>query len=192
MSCVKTHGIKDYHKMTKDQFIGNYSFWDSYKPLLWKALEETEGDIIELGMGDGSTEKLHDYCQLKQRDLFSYESSLDWYKKFEPLITGYHVGAVHKIEYVGSNWQVLHEQQCGKQIGVLFSDEAPGEQRKYNISMFCNTAQVIIAHDCDESTDHGYKYSLVKPLFKYHKLHEYPGASTIALSNFIDVSKWTI
>lgn len=170
----------------REQFISNLSHWNSYLPLLWDAVEHTEGDIIELGIGDGSTEKLHEYCLRNDRRLFSYESDLEWYRKFESYRTGH-----HSIEYVGSNWQPMIERHR-EPIGVIFSDEAPGEMRKYNIAMFCNTAQVIIAHDAEESNDHGYKFSLIKPLFKYHKLHDFPGASTIALSNFIDVSKWAV
>lgn len=173
--------------MTREQFTSNLSHWNSFLPLLWLALENTEDDVIELGIGDGSSRKLHEYCTEKLRWLRSYESNIDWYRRFENLRS-----TCHHVEYVGENWQVLHEKEFEKKIGVVFSDEAPGHMRKYNISMFCNTAHVIIAHDADESTDHGYKYSLIKPLFKYHKLHEYPGASTIALSNFIDVNSWEI
>jgi hypothetical protein len=177
--------------MTREQFISDLSHWNSYLPMLWMALEATEGDVIEAGIGDGSTRKLHEYCQLRQRNLYSYESNLEWYRKFEDLIVNNETFAVHEIEYVGSNWEIMVARHR-EPIGVLFSDEAPGEMRKYNIAMFCNTAQVIIAHDAEESNDGGYKYSLLKPLFKYHKMHEFPGASTAAFSNFIDVSKWTV
>lgn len=172
--------------MTRQQFISGLSHWNSYLPLLFHALENTFYDVIELGMGDGSTEKLHDYCEQNNRLLYSYESNLDWYRKFEKFRT-----QRHTVDYIGSNWQPVIERHREK-IGVLFSDEAPGEMRKYNISMFCNTAQVIIAHDAEERSDHGYKFSLVKPLFKYYKLHDFPGASTAAFSNFIDVSKWVL
>jgi hypothetical protein len=172
--------------MTREQFISDLSPWNSYLPLLWEALEHTYGDFIELGIGDGSTKKLNQYAYDNDRFLFSYESDIRFYKQFESLR-----GTLHHIEYVGANWQPMIERHR-EPIGVLFSDEAPGEMRKYNIAMFCNTAGVIIAHDAEESNDHGYKFSLVKPLFKYHKLHDFPGASTIALSNFIDVSKWAV
>lgn len=172
--------------MTHDQFISNISHWNSYLPLLWMALEATEGDVIEAGVGDGSTAKLHEYCNEKLRWLHSYESNLEWYRKFENMRS-----TNHHIEYIGINWEPMIERHR-EPIGVLFSDEAPGEMRKYNIAMFCNTAQVIIAHDAEPSNDGGYKYSLLKPLFKYHKLHEFPGASTAAFSNFIDVTKWTV
>lgn len=177
--------------MTRDQFISDLSHWNSYLPMLWLALEATDfrdipSSVVELGVGDGSTRKLHDYCYDRGRFLYSYESNLEWYRKFEDMRSG-----VHHIEYVGNNWEVMVAKHRDP-IGVLFSDEAPGEMRKYNIAMFCNTAQVIIAHDAEPSNDGGYKYSLLKPLFKYHKMHEFPGASTAAFSNFIDVSKWTI
>lgn len=171
--------------MTREQFISDLSHWNSYLPLLYQALENTSGDVIELGMGDGSTEKLHNYCKENGRNLTSYEANLEWYHKFERFRTQFHT-----LEYVGDNWQILHEQQCGKQIGVLFSDESPGEMRKYNVSMFCNTAKIIVVHDSEPSNDHGYKFSLIRPLFKFAKDFEYPGANATAFSNFIDVSQW--
>jgi hypothetical protein len=170
----------------RHRFIDNLSHWNSYLPLLWEALESTKGDVIELGMGDGSTEKLHEYCRQNSRKLFSYESNEAWYRKFEKLNT-----VDHRLEYVGPNWQPMIENHRGE-VGVLFSDEAPGEMRKYNISMFCNIAQVIVAHDTEPSNDGGYKFSLIKPLFKYIKHFQFQGADATAFSNFIDVTKWSI
>lgn len=173
--------------MTRDQFISNLSNWNSYLPILWIALESTQGDVIELGVGDGSTEKLNAYCYDSGRHLFSYESNTEWYKRYEKLTgIGY-----HQVEFVGNNWQIMQERHRVP-IGVLFSDEAPGEMRKYNISMFCNIAQIIVAHDSEKESDHGYKFSLVEPLFKYVKRIEFNGTGTTAFSNFIDVTKWDL
>lgn len=172
--------------MTEKEFTCNLSNWNSYLPLLWLALENTSGDVVELGMGDGSTEKLHEYCKDTARNLYSYETNEEWFRRHERFRT-----SKHKIEWVGNNWQIMIERHRHP-IGVLFSDEAPGEMRKYNVSMFCNLAQVIVVHDSEPSNDHGYKFSLVRPLFKYAKDFEYPGANATAFSNFIDVSKWDV
>lgn len=170
--------------MNKGHFVHDVTYWNSYLPLLWEALEHTSGDVIELGMGEGSTEKLHEYCRIKRRKLFSYESDLWWYRKFEQYRTEW-----HDIEYVGDNWTPMIERHRGP-VGVLFSDEAPGEMRKFNVSMFCNTAQVVVVHDSEPGSDHGYKFSLVRPLFKYSLDFDFTGANATAFSNFIDVSKW--
>ena len=183
--------------MTRDQFISNLSNWNSYLPMLWKALESTKGDVIELGVGEGSTQKLHDYANSYKRSLFSYESSIEWYDRYKHLQNS---TVYHSTTFVGNNWTILHEHQAHlrmlsentRKIGVLFSDEAPGEIRKYNISMFCNIAQVIVAHDSEKESDHGYKFSLVEPLFKYVKRTEFNGTGTTAFSNFIDVTKWEL
>lgn len=172
--------------MNKGQFVYDVTNWNSYLPLLWLALENTSGDVVELGVGDGSTKKLHDYCKENGRILHSYESDEGWFRKFERFRT-----QRHAVEYVGHNWEVFIERHR-EPFGVLFSDEAPGHMRKYNISMCSTLAKVVVVHDAEPGNDHGYRFSWVRPLFKYHTLHEFPGASTAAFSNYIDVSKWVI
>lgn len=170
--------------MTKEFFISGIDAYSSHLPVLWQALEATQGEVVELGMGFGSTPKLHEVC--KDRHLFSYENNIEWYRKFEHLRS-----SKHSVEYT-QNWMEPIERHR-YQIGVLFSDEQPGELRKYNIAMFCNLAQVVVAHDSQPEAEGGYKYSLVKPLFKYHKHFEHEsGTDTAVLSNFIDVTKWEI
>jgi hypothetical protein len=170
--------------MTKEYFLRDLEGWNSHLPLLWEALQATQGEVIELGIGDGSTLKLHEVC--KDRKLYSYENNIDWYRKFEFLRD-----RNHAIEFT-NNWMEPIERHRYT-IGVLFSDESPGEIRKYNIAMFCNTAQVIVAHDSEAKSNVGYRYDLVKPLFKYHIQHEHEsGTHTAAFSNLIDVGKWVL
>lgn len=167
--------------MTKDWFLQELTGWNSHLPLLWAALNATKGDVVELGMGEGSTPKLHEVC--KDRNLYSYDNNIDYYRPFEKYRTNR-----HWIEY-SQNWLEPIERHRGK-IGLLFSDEAPGEIRKYNIAMFCNTAQIVVAHDAEPGSNAGYRYDLVKPLFRYHMHYPHPSGTHAAMfSNFIDVSK---
>lgn len=176
--------------MTKEQFIGQISHWDSHRPLLWQALEATEGHVIEMGMGHGSTQQLHDYCQDRGRMLFSYENNKEWLGKFTHLRSG-----SHYIEFVDDWDNVIQKHRETWAISgtqVVFIDHAPGERRKYDIAMFCNTARIIVAHDTEPGSDHGYRVSLAAPLFKYRKdFTDFP-AHAAAFSNFINVSEWII
>jgi len=171
--------------MTREQFIGSISHWDSHRPLLWEALQSTRGHVIEFGMGHGSTQQLHDYCQDRSRQLFSYENNKEWLDKFTHLRSG-----GHYIEFVDDWDNALQKHR--EMVGVMFADHAPGERRKYDIAMFCNLAQVVVAHDTEPGSDHGYRMSLAAPLFKYRKdFTDYPAHAT-AFSNFIDVTKWSL
>jgi hypothetical protein len=169
--------------MTKENFTANVSYWDSYKPLLWGALEATTGDVLEFGCGDGSTKLLHEYCKEKGRNLFSYESDKEWFQKFEHLNCDF-----HKVEYVEDWDNTVEKHRLG--VGVIFIDHAPGERRKYDIALFCNLSQIIVSHDTEQESDHGYRMSLAWPLFKYLKWDKTFVAHATAASNFIDVSKW--
>lgn len=173
--------------MNKETFLSDMSGWSSYLPLLFQALESTEGEVVELGMGSASTPKLHQYCLEAKRMLTSYDSDIEWYRKFEHLRK-----SGHAIEYT-QNW--LEPLQSHKYtIGVLFSDEAPGEQRKYNIAMFSQTARIIVVHDSEAKSDGGYLFSLLEDhhLFKYKRDYVFEKIGARAYSNHIDVSTWQL
>lgn len=168
--------------MTKEQFTENVSYWDSYKYLLWDALEATTGNVLEFGCGDGSTPKLREYCQYTKRKLFSYETNKEWFQKFEHLNNDF-----HRIEFV-QDWDNVAEKHRDN-VGVILIDHAPGERRKHDIALFCNIARILVCHDTEPESDHGYRMSIAFPLFKYVKWDKTFVANATALSNFIDVSK---
>ena len=45
--------------MKKEDFLKDVANWDNHRFLLWPALEATTGEVIEMGMGQGSTPFLH-------------------------------------------------------------------------------------------------------------------------------------
>jgi hypothetical protein len=161
----------------------------SYYPLLYKALEATKGEIIEMGMGFGSSPILHEYILKYKRELFSYESNLEWFNKFTDMRTGWHsVGIVEDWNVVSK----LHEFSS-----VVFIDHAPGERRKEDLMLFKPKAEIIVIHDTQPTGAGDYR---IRPLFKNFKycvevMSKAPdphtaGAWATAVSDKIDITKW--
>lgn len=170
--------------MTREQFVGKIENWHSYRPLLWEALEATEGHVVEFGIGPGSTGPLHEYCLARGRMLFSYENNKEWFDQYAYMHCGHHY-----MNFV-QDWDNAVRKHR-EPVGVAFIDHAPGERRKYDIALFCNTAQIVVVHDSEPEAT-GYGIDLIAPLFKYRKdFTDFPAHAT-AFSNFIDVSKWQL
>jgi len=173
--------------ITKQDLVKDISNWNNYWPLLWECLEATGGDVIECGMGDGSTKQLHDYCKERKRLLYSYEYDFQWFKKFKDLRTEW-----HDIVYIygeDKKWDFVNERHVA--ISLLFIDHSPGERRKVDIELFAWKADIIICHDSEPSADFGYQMRDRLAKFKYIKEYEVEkGAWTTAVSNFIDVTKF--
>jgi len=164
-------------KMTRQEFVTYTDNWGSHQPLLWLALESTNGTVFEFGCGHNSTPKLMKYCIEHGRSFFSYENKKDWIEEMK----GY---GVLNVE----NYEDIRLQN----VDVLFIDHAPGERRKVDIERWRNHAKIIIAHDTEPSADHGYKMRPVLKRFKYMKDFETDGAWATAVSNYVDVTKWQI
>jgi len=169
--------------MTQEQFIGQLSNWDGHRRLLWHALNETTGSIIEMGVGKGSTPQLHKFSEFHSRPLFSYEYDFEWYKKFKNMNT-----FLHDIEWVDNNWDMVNETH--ESCGVVFIDHSPGERRKIDINLFANKAQIVVAHDTEPNADHGYQMRDEFKKFKYIIEDKSFDAWTTCGSNFIDVTKF--
>lgn len=159
------------------------SNWNSHLPLLYAALENTSGLVVEFGVGDNSTPLLHEYCDINKRSLESYETSLEWYNKYKSLESEF-----HKIHLV-KDWDLINVKPS-----LLFVDHAPGERRREDILKYAHIAGVIVAHDTEPDADYGYKMRGTFKNFKYVQDLKVPGLGAMAtvLSNYIDVSAWEI
>lgn len=158
--------------MEKDLFLKDLDNQNNHRILLFEALEKTKGDVIEMGMGHGSTPYLHEYCKINKRNLFSYETSSEWFKKFEHLNT-----QSHRHTFI-ENWDTVHNLH--KNPSVVLVDHAPGERRKIDIEKWRGNCIYLVAHDTEPAADHGYKMRDILSTYKYMKDYETKGAwSTI-------------
>lgn len=165
--------------MLKEDFLKGVTNFDNHRILLFPALEATQGDVIELGCGFGSTPFLAQYCKDADRNLYSYENNLDWFEKCRH----FHDNIFHVTD-----WDVVAEKHLTPSVILL--DSAPGERRKIDLVNFALRARVIIVHDTEKAADHGYQMRQHFSKFKWTLDHETEGAWCSALSNFIDVTQW--
>lgn len=153
--------------------------WDSHRELLYLSLKNTRGIVWEIGAGFGSTELIENVCKEDGRGFTSYESNNGWVSKLKSK------SVLECTDYM--------ELLCDSTypIGLLFIDCAPGEIRKDLIEKYKEIAQVIVAHDTEESANYVYGMQPVLSSFKY-RLDYAPDEKphTTAVSNFIDVIKW--
>lgn len=162
--------------MIKEKFLYGFGNWDNYKPFLWQALEmakESASPVLELGAGMGSTDLLRRYCEENKLKFFTYESNSQYAKDFN----SFHV----------ENWDLIPWR---KDWGVVLVDHAPGEHRKTAVSLL-HHAKIVVCHD-SEPHDHGYLLRAELEKYKYMVDMKTPGAWTTAVSNFYDVTKFTL
>jgi hypothetical protein len=155
--------------------------WDSHRPALWLALENTgRKPVTEFGCGYGSTTLLNRYCKKNNRFFFSYETNFEWAEKFEGVtyVTDYNKVYLDRVEW--------------KQ-GVIFIDNAPGEMRKDLIAKHAWNGEVLVVHDSEISSSYVYGLEPVLSTFKYRLDYAPVGQPhTTIVSNYVDLSKWHI
>lgn len=153
--------------------------------LLWPALEATTGEVVEMGMGDGSTPQLHDYCRDTARPLYSYENSVEYAAQFAHLATGHEAGKTGHSILVLKDWDIVSQEHPSPDVVLI--DHAPGERRKIDIALFAHSAKIIVCHDTEPAADHGYQMRAELSKFKYLAEYQSPGAWATIVSNFVDV-----
>lgn len=163
--------------MTREQFLEGVENWSNHRYLLWEALEKTEGDVVEMGMGHGSTPFLYQYCKDAGRKLYSYENSFDWFEKcrdFNPE-NSFHI----------TDWDVVAERHLTP--SVLFIDHAPGGRRKIDLVNFALRARIVVLHDSEPTGAGDYQVRQHFSKYKWVKEYESSGAWASMLSNFIQL-----
>jgi hypothetical protein len=148
--------------------------YSSHRHLLWLALTKTVGIVVEFGSGFGSTPLIKSYCEWNSREFISLETDPKWAAQFE-----------------GTTVIDSFANYVNDDIGLLFIDGKPGEERKERVQQFAPLAKVIVVHDTQESANYVYDMAHILTTFKY-RLDFMPDGlpETTAVSNFLDVTKW--
>lgn len=150
--------------------------------LLWPALEATKHfklPVLELGSGEGSTSYLRTYCTDADIPFMSYDSDQEWAKS---------MGSIWVPDWRRfSLWE--------NDFSVCLLDLAPGEYRKTALMKLLNT-KVIVVHDSEPKGWNASNYQVRELFEKFEYIKDFespkPGAWATALSNTIDVTKFTL
>lgn len=173
--------------MTKEDFLKDIGNWSNHRYLLWPALEATKHlnlPVLELGVGEGSSPFLRKYCADNNLELKSFDNNKLWADQY---------GGTYSEKWDAKEWFY------NKKYSVVLIDQAPGWHRKLALELFIQFpthAQVIVIHDSEIEGWNASDYK-VRPLFKeFRYLIDYetpkPGAWASAVSNFIDVTEFSI
>ncbi len=148
-------------------------------------INKTNGDVLEMGLGFGSSPYLHYACQLADRNLVSYDNDEGWAKQFG-------TSDWHHFLYNRGKHQVIcvkdwKEAQIEKSWDVVLIDHSPDPERIIAVKKVANLAKYIIIHDSNERHEKNYHYSEIYPLFKYKRIWDKDDRHATVLSNFEDL-----
>jgi len=145
----------------------------THQPLLLACMYMTDGPVLELGCGNGSTLLLHSMCGVEKRKLVTLESDRKWLKEFTTLRRKW-----HKVEYT-KGWLGLPEYK--RHWGLVFVDHGVARLRGRTIDEL--DADVIVAHDSHREYNCRYaaRFKRYKYRYDYKKLKPW----TTTISNII-------
>lgn len=122
----------------KDPFATHQEFLELY-------IKKTTGDIIEFGVGHGSTGFILDLIKGTNRKLVSLENNKDWYDNISQL---YPANNQHEYIFV-DDWNESLNKLDKNGYSIVFIDQSPWEARIWTMNYFSKTAEYIIIHDVD-------------------------------------------
>jgi len=154
----------------------------SHLPVLVRAFDLSEGDILEIGTGYFSTNVLHWMCETTGRKMISYEMDPKWYERAKRFQTDF-----HDIIFV-KDWDAIPLDK--KHWGLAFIDHAPHTRRAIEIERLKDLADFIVAHDTEPAHENEYDYPRIYPLFKYRYDYKKVLPWTSVLSNTNDLKNF--
>lgn len=152
---------------------------------IMKCLEQTKGDVCEVGAGFYSTALMHWLCQKMGRKLFTYESDPGYYHYAWKFRTTSH--RVRKTEDYSDidfkrHWSVVFIDHT--------ADRGNNPHTRGDDALKFENADLIIMHDTEPWNEGQYGYPKVWPHFKYRYDWKEGAPWTSVVSNTIDVTKW--
>jgi len=152
--------------------------YGSHIPILVKILGNTDGKILDLGVGL-STIVMHAMATQTKRPIVSYESDKKWYEANLVYQSDF-----HQIKFV-EDW---NKADIDNEFwDVVLIDHHPARRRIEEVKRLANKANYILPHDSDIFNKF-YTQSGIYPLFKYRYDYTRCFPNTVVLSNTTDLS----
>jgi len=155
--------------------------YSSHNGILIKALLSSKGPVCELGCGLFSTPLLHWLCKEMNRELITYENSMEYFpfaKSFQ--------SRLHRIRKIES-WD---DVDFKKHFGVVLIDHEPSERRGPDAIRFKDNADYLVLHDTEPKTHKIYGYDKAFSQFKYRYDWKKGFPNTSIVSNFYSLDKF--
>jgi predicted O-methyltransferase YrrM len=161
--------------------------YSNFLPVLMEVMEQSSGDVLELGPGVFSTPYLHWVCKRMKRNLVTLENDEKWFNFCRRY---YQSGRTQEIKHrfiFVKDWNEA-DKIIKRTWDVVLVDHSPSERRVEEIKKLANLANFIIIHDADDNKEKNYHYSTIYPLFKYRCDFRKAEPGTTVLSNFVDLN----
>lgn len=110
----------------------------THLPALFAALLNSEGPVLEIGAGFGSTPMLRDFCRATKRPFTSLEPNPHWALAMDS-------DCVNEFE----------DYAKVQTYGVVFVDHAPEQDRIRVANLFRDRARFVLIHDWSSADTYG-------------------------------------
>lgn len=133
--------------------------WGSHLPVLLAAIGETNGAVLEMGIGHFSTPHLHAICGAQRRWLVSIEEDNKWFQNFVKYDSAHH-------EMCRLDYKAALDSMATTRWSVAFLDFSPGEKRADAFARLIGCSQFVVVHDYHREIE-----GAVKPLLADVNFH---------------------
>lgn len=161
----------------------------THLPCVMAAMARTSGRVLELGTGYSSSLYLHWACAAAGRRLDSFENHREWYETFGLEFMRHGYQRFHKVYFVEDFSQAGVEKH---HWSVALVDPNPAEARKDLVRRLADRCDYIVIHDTEPRVEHYFRYSEIYPLFRWRYDYTAFKPWTAVLSNFVDLTDFTV
>ena len=139
----------------------------THQPILFEAIRQTTGAILELGAGYSSTEQIH--LLAEGRKILTVDDNQVWLDHFRHLESDTHQFALLSDKLF---------EEYGRDWAVVFVDLSTWDQRMWAIEKLRYFAEYLVIHDAQDKN--------LDRLFVYHReyrTNDFPMPTTLLGSN---------
>lgn len=142
--------MKNYYNEFK--LSNEETVYATHQPYLITAIENSTGNVLELGVGEYSTDLIHHILVNTDRKIVSIEDNFDWIEKYSHNKSDNH--SFRLIERSVDSWKSIVDEYATEKWGVVFVDQGYGEEiwrpsRNYSVSKLIHCSEFVVAHDAD-------------------------------------------